>query len=363
MDHLRWSLDERVQTSSLSDLDQIELVHEALPEINFEEISLNSSVSSSSSSSSSVSSRQQLPWQVPFFVSSMTAGHEGSAQINEALAGLSERHHILVGVGSQRKELGNLQASQEWRSLRKKFPGAILAGNLGLSQLIQIPEAKLQDQLGRLIECLNAQVFFVHTNPLQEVLQQEGTPQFRGGLRAIENLVKAIKIPVVLKEVGCGFSLETLKKLNGLGLYAVDLSGKGGTHWGRIEGARFEPNSPGYRVAQTFDNWGMTTLESLLAVQGITCDYKIWASGGIRTGLDIAKMITLGADMVGIAQPWLKAICGGPSQQPEDVALRLDQLFARLSMELKISLFCTGCASVAELSRKKVWKWRKFPAN
>lgn len=348
IDHLRWSMDERVQTSALSDLDQIELVHEALPEINFDEISLTP--------------KSQLSLQVPFFVSSMTAGHEGAALINEALASLSERRHILVGVGSQRKELGNLQAGQEWRSLRKRFPKAILAGNLGLSQLIQIPQAQLQDQIERLIDSLEARAFFIHTNPLQEVLQQEGTPQFRGGLRAIESLVKAIKIPVILKEVGCGFSVGTLKKLNNLGLYAVDLSGKGGTHWGRIEGARFEPTSPGHRVSQTFENWGLTTIESLLAAQELSCDFKIWASGGIRTGLDIAKMMSLGADMVGIAQPWLKAICG-ESSKPEDVAFRLDQLFDRLWLEMKISLFCTGCASVADLSRKKVWKWRKFPMN
>jgi isopentenyl-diphosphate delta-isomerase len=382
VDHIRWSLDERVQTSSLSDLDQIELIHEALPEFDFDEISFNHPSHDPES-------------QIPFFVSSMTAGHGGAGLINEALASLSERRDILVGVGSQRKELGNLQAGQEWQRLRKMFPRAKLAGNLGITQLIQIPEAQRRDQIQRLIDSLEAEAFFIHTNPLQEVLQHEGTPQFRGGLKALEHLTRSVSCPIILKEVGCGFSQQTLKKLNNLGLYAVDLSGKGGTHWGRIEGARFGSSEQGHLVAQTFQNWGMTTVEALLAAQETTSDFQIWASGGVRTGQDIAKMIALGAKRVGIAQPWLKAIFTEMTAEtppetspettsatttnralspktdvarsgqvdPEGVAMRLDQLFDRLCLELKISLFCTGCPSVAELSRKKVWKWRKFPMN
>lgn len=355
VDHIRWSLDERVQTRALGHLDQIELIHQALPEINLNEVSLETSF-------------LNHRFSVPFFISSMTAGHHGAVQINESLAGLSERKKILLGIGSQRKELNQTHSAQEWQSLKKKYPGAILAGNLGLSQLIQMTPAQMKSEVQRLLDAIDAQAFFVHTNPLQEALQHEGTPNFRGGLQALQTLVQCVRVPVILKEVGCGFSKETLIQLKDLGLFAVDVSGKGGTHWGRIEGARHLQEHVGHQVAQTFQDWGLSTLESLLAAQEIESDFQVWASGGVRSGLDVAKFLALGAQMVGLAQPWLAAILGDVQENSESKAefdsqkasSRLDYLFHRLESELRIALFCSGCASVSELSRKKVWKWRKI---
>lgn len=350
-DHIKWSLDESVQTRNLSDLDDIELIHEALPEMNFDEISTESSF-------------HNYKLTVPFFVSSMTAGHKDSLLINENLASLSQRKQILVGVGSQRKELWETKAQDEWLAIRKKYPQAILAGNLGLSQLVQ----SKTDAVLKLIDSLQAQAFFIHTNPLQEALQGEGTPQFKGGLKALENLVRSTSVPVILKEVGCGFSKTTLEKLKDSGVYAVDVSGRGGTHWGRIEGARFDAKEMAARVAETFADWGLGTLESVLNAKEISAHYRVWASGGIRSGLDIAKMLALGAELVGSAQPWLKAYVGDkvPSISLGNNAIvdetadeRLDQYYNRLQKELQIAMFCTGCRTLEEFSQKKVWKWRK----
>ena len=339
-DHIQWSMQDFVQTRSLGGLDQIDLIPEALPEINLQEVSTEASLFSQK-------------FSVPFFVSSMTAGHQGSVSINQELAGLSQRKNILVGVGSQRKELWNTEAETEWKEIRKKFSGAHLAGNLGLAQLIQSTPSQIQ----KLIDSLGACAFFVHTNPLQEALQKEGTTQFKGGLKALENLAKQIKVPIILKEVGCGFSAKTLEKIKETGVYAVDVSGLGGTHWGRIEGARFAKDDMGAKIAQTFSDWGMSTVESVLASSELKLNYQIWASGGIRTGLDIAKMLSLGAKAVGLASPWLAAIVN------HSVDVRLDEVYEQLQQELKIAMFCTGCANIDELTQKKVWKWRKKLAN
>ncbi len=217
----------------------------------------------------------------------MTAGHEKGREINEALARLSDRKQILMGVGSQRRELEDSNAAEEWMRVRKQAPKARLLGNIGIAQLIQSPI----DKVRRLIDSTEALAMFVHLNSLQEVLQPEGTHDFRNGLEAIENLVKMAGVPVIVKEVGCGFSVETLKRLENTGIFAVDISGKGGTHWGRVEGYRSNENDRLYKVAQTFSNWGISTLQSMLNAKEARVNYEIWASGGVRNGLRDRKAL------------------------------------------------------------------------
>jgi isopentenyl-diphosphate Delta-isomerase len=230
-----------------------------------------------------------------------------------------------------------------------------LFGNLGLSQLIHTPV----EQVLRLIENLEAVGFFIHTNPLQEALQPEGTPHFAGGLKALAELTEAVaknfQIPVVLKEVGCGFSAGTLQKLQGLGLAAVDVSGLGGTHWGRVESGR-TTDTQMRLVGQTYSNWGLSTLDSLayakdLADRGLI-SYQIWASGGVRTGLDAAKLLAMGSEMVGLAQPLLQ----GALEEIQTKNPSLVPLMRRLDKELKIALFCTGCENISTFRKKGVWK-------
>lgn len=360
-EHIALALEESTQALSSSDWNEYQLQHEAFPEINLKEVDLSTSFFSIKTSS-------------PFFISSMTAGHEQGELINTRLASLSARKQILMGVGSQRKELQDPKASDEWKKIKKLHPQSLLMGNIGITQLISSSVEAAQ----RLVDSLEAVALIVHTNPLQEALQAEGTPDFRGGLQALENLCKKISVPVIVKEVGFGFSKQTLKNLSETGIKVVDVSGKGGTHWGRIEGLRSQ-NKTINAASLTFSQWGRSTLEILrdlsemsqarsvtssseMSSQGqapatvqralqVKFPYEIWASGGIRNGLDAAKCLSLGARMTGLAQPWLKAALDSEEE--------LDELFNRLQLELKIALFCTGSATLHDLVSRKVGLWRK----
>lgn len=332
-DHIRIALDPRSQTEGQNGLDSIELIHEALPDLDFKEVDISTSF---------VFKGEALSLSSPIFISSMTAGHEKGREINEALARLSDRRQILMGVGSQRRELEDSNAAEEWARVRKQAPKARLLGNIGISQLIKSPI----DKLRRLIESTEALAIFVHLNPLQEALQPEGTPEFRHGLQALENLVKMVHVPVIVKEVGCGFSLETLKRLDNTGIFAVDVSGKGGTHWGRVEGFRSQEDELLYKVAQTFSNWGISTVQSLLNAKEARVKYELWASGGVRNGLEVAKLCALGAHKVGVAKPFLEAALAGDEA--------LEELVNKLELELKIAMFCTGSKTLKDLQTKRV---------
>lgn len=340
-DHIRLALDPMTQTTGGSGLEQIRLIHEAIPDLDFSEVSL------------------RVPWiaehpetcAVPMFISSMTAGHAGSLNLNRVMALVAERRGWAMGVGSQRRQLSDPHADREWKEIRKQCPRVRFFGNIGLAQLISIG----LDDVRRLADSLEASAMIVHTNPLQECLQPEGTTQFRGGFAALERLVRSFeiaRIPVVLKETGCGFSKATLKRLNGIGLSAVDVAGFGGTHWGRIEGGRSKPESLLREASETFANWGISTVDSLLAAVDLKPDYEVWASGGVRSGLDAAKLLAMGAKMVGIAQPVIEAALEG---EPS-----LDRRLERFEFEMKTAMFCTGTRTVAELREKRTWESKKI---
>ncbi len=332
-DHIRIALDPRSQTDGQNGLDSINLIHEALPDLNLKEVEISTSFSFSKNSISLSS---------PLFISSMTAGHEKGQEINIALAKLSSERRILMGVGSQRKELVDSAAANEWKLVRQQAPKALLLGNIGIAQLIQNPI----DNIRKLVDATEALGIFVHLNSLQESIQPEGTTDFKGGLQAIEKLVKQLEVPVIIKETGSGFSTNTLRRLQETGVFAVDVSGKGGTHWGRVEGLRSDADSALYKISKTFENWGISTKDSLLNAQAASVSYEVWASGGIRTGLEAAKCLALGASKVGLAKPFLQASLAGDEA--------LNNLLDQLELELKISLFCTGSANLSEFKTKKV---------
>lgn len=322
-EHIRLSLSEKSQASSRKAWDFYQLNHEAFPEINFDEVSLETECFG-------------LKLSTPLFISSMTAGHSGGIEINQRLAELSHHHQILMGVGSQRKELTDLSAQTEWKQIKKQYPNSRLMGNIGIAQVI----THSADQILKLTEALEAVALIVHTNPLQEALQVEGTPQFRGGLLALEKLVKQSSIPIVVKEVGSGISPATLIKLQNIGVSVADMGGKSGTHWGRIEGLRSQ-NSIHEKASESFNEWGYFSLDVLSSVEVQSLKIKKWVSGGVRSGVDAAKALALGAQLVGLAKPWLEAAVVSPEE--------LDRLYKQLTLELKTSLFCTGAKTVHEL--------------
>lgn len=333
-DHLQFSLDDRNEAIGGSGLDQVQLTHCALPEMDFSEVSLESSALG-------------LKLQTPFLVSSMTAGHAASPYLNEKLAKACANHGWLMGVGSQRRELNDTTARNEWRSVRAAAPQAKLLANIGLTQLIHTSP----DQVAGLVEALQGVALIVHLNPLQEVIQPEGTPQFKNGLAAIRTLSKILSVPVVVKETGCGFSKSTFLQLRDAGVAAVDVGGFGGTHWGRIEGDRNREGSRNQKLAQTFSNWGVSTVQSLMNADAVKADIEVWASGGVRTGLDAAKCLALGARVVGFAKPILKAALESEAA--------LDEYMSLVELELRTALFCTGMRTPQDLrTNKEVVKWQ-----
>lgn len=356
-DHIRASMDPSVQAGD-SGFDNFDFVHEALPDLNFEEVSIQSQIFRGTKFATNLSS--------PFFISSMTAGHKGSLKLNEMLATAAQAKGWAMGVGSQRRELGDQTAQDEWRRVRKSAPNASLFGNIGVSQLIESGPAKVLT----LIEALQAKAMIVHLNPLQEALQPEGTPQFRGGLQAIADLVKMAEnefsIPVIVKETGCGISALTASRLLNVGVRAIDVAGRGGTHWGRIEGLRakdklaspeMDLDSRGRlktlrEASESFRNWGLSTVDSLVQVAKV-CETKAagreaWASGGIRSGVDGAKALRLGARALGLAQP----ILAGALESEES----LHQVMDRFDFELKTVLFCCGLKDLTVFETNAILK-------
>lgn len=353
-DHIERALDPENQAVGLGGFETIRLEHEALPELNFDEVQIQGKILGH-------------PVRCPIFISGMTAGFPGANPINLALGEACEARGWAMGVGSQRRELADTSAVSDWKALRKLAPHALIMGNLGISQLIHANVSDVQ----RMGEALEAQTMVIHLNALQECIQHEGTPQFRGGLRAIEALVAHSKIPVVVKETGCGISAATARRLKDIGVAAVDVSGLGGTHWGRIEGTR-EPHPSSIqnknirrRVSHTFRNWGISTIESLISLQsemvmmaptiGISQrpaaiaarPFEVWASGGVRSGLDAAKCLALGAQAVGVAKPALEKALEGTEA--------LAHWMETLEYELKTALFCTGSETLEALRERKVW--------
>lgn len=370
-DHIRVAMDPGVQSLG-SGFDSFDFVHEALPEIDFHDVDVTAEIFSGTEHAKLL--------QSPFFMSSMTAGHTGSVSLNEKLARAAEAKGWAMGVGSQRRELLDQDAAREWSSIRAVCPTVTFFGNLGLSQLIHTET----DVVRRLADSLQATAMIIHLNPLQESLQTEGTPRFRGGLKAIELLVRDLGRPVIVKETGCGISGRTAEQLISVGVHAIDVAGRGGTHWGRIEGVRagaglnVGPLSEASGAASelskraailsdaavTLGDWGISTVDSIRQVarvleartgnrsgdeSGRDVRTELWASGGVRSGLDGAKALALGASMVGIAQPLMAAALKSDNE--------LRHVMDRFDYELKTVLFCQGARNLSELrSRGQITK-------
>lgn len=332
-DHITHALDSAHQAVGLNGLDRVRLVHDALPEINLAEVQLHTPCLGKALST-------------PFFVAGMTAGHDAAFAVNRTLALACQKRGWSMGVGSQRRELEVQDALDPWKKLRQETPDLVLFANIGISQLVSTPTSKVV----KLVEALGAHALVIHTNVLQEALQPEGTPFFRGGIEALRRVCSELRYPVILKETGCGFSKATCLRLKDVGLAAIDVSGLGGTHWGRIEGARSESQSMYAQAAATFANWGEPTAESVLAAAATLGErMEIWASGGVRTGLDAAKLVALGAHRVGYAKPALEAALQGSEV--------LENWMETQEFELKTALFCTGSLDCNALRKKEnVWK-------
>lgn len=326
-DHIELALMMENQADESHRYDAITLMHDALPDINFDEIRLTGT-------------RFGQTVEKPLMVASMTAGHHHAENINRNLMAACMKTGWAMGVGSQRRELTDLNAATEWRALRRDYSGVSLYSNLGIAQVITTPI----ESILRLTDAIQADALIVHCNPLQECIQPEGTPVFKGCWDSLALLVKHLPIPLVVKETGCGFSKATLSRLNAIGVNAVDVSGLGGTHWGRIEGHRAPHESIQKNASKTFRNWGIDTVSSVMDAYSLSPVFEIWGSGGVRHGLDAAKLFALGASTVAFAKPMLAAAI--------ESAAQVTHVMNTIEYEIKVALFCTGSRTLYELKEK-----------
>jgi isopentenyl-diphosphate delta-isomerase len=326
-DHIKLSLMPENQTAELSTLDNVHLVHDALPDLDFNEIVIQGA-------------RFGKTVEKPFLISSMTAGHRRAKHINRHLVEACAQSGWAMGVGSQRRELTDPKAAFEWEHLRRDFPQVSLYSNLGIAQLITTPLADIQ----RLTDALQAAALIVHCNPLQECIQPEGTTNYKGSWHALEDMVKKLNLPIIVKETGCGFSRETMIRLNNIGIAAIDIGGLGGTHWGRIEGHRATQDPIRYEAAITFKNWGIDTATAVRQAAALKPSFEIWGSGGVIHGLNAAKLFALGATTVGYAKPMLEAALVSAEQ--------VNTRMLTIEYELKVAMFCTGSRVLKDLTTK-----------
>jgi isopentenyl-diphosphate delta-isomerase len=321
-EHIRLALDPRMQLGA-SVFDDYHFGHAALPEIDMAEIDLSVDFLG-----------KRLA--APLLISCMTGGTEAAGRINRNLAAGAERTGVALGVGSQRKALED-PAQAETFKVRAVAPTTPLLANLGAVQLnygMGVRECR------QAVDMIDADALVLHLNPLQEALQPEGQTNFSGLLPKIGAVVRELGAPVVVKEIGCGISGATARALAAQGVRIVDTAGVGGTSWARIEAQR----SGDLDLGELFAGWGLPTPLSIQSIQevrqaaGIT---TVIASGGVRNGLDAAKALALGADLVGMAYPFLAPATESPDHVAEKVR--------RIVQELKICLFCLGVKTVAEL--------------
>lgn len=329
-DHIRLALDPRTQNVTDTGFAKIALRHKALPEIDFDQVSLKSELLG-------------VKVQSVHFVSSMTAGHQNSLQINQNLAKAASENGWLMAIGSQRRELTDPEAHQEWLRIRERTPNLNLIANIGVLELLTHPTEKLIELATR----IGAVGLYIHLNSLQEVFQNTPEIKMSGALAAIGKLAQESPIPILVKEVGFGITKETASALLNKSVAVVDVAGRGGTHWGHIEALRQSPESIIYKSADAFADWGHSTVDCLLDLQDLTLFHHIWASGGIRSGVDSAKCLALGARAVGVAQPLMKAALVSADEVSETMK--------QFDFQLKVALFCMGIKKHEELLHKKVW--------
>lgn len=330
-DHIELSLDSRTQATEVKNFARVELVHDALPDLDFSDISLNTN---------SLGKKDQKA----FYVAAMTAGHKEAEGINYRLAEACSQTGWLMMLGSQRRELFDPNEKDAWSDIRKAFPNISLVGNLGLSQISSLDDEQVQ----AIVDSTGCVALAIHCNVLQEAIQPEGTPHFKNSLARLAELTEKLEVPIVLKETGCGFSGASLSKLKGMSLGAIDVSGMGGTHWGRLEGLRAEDTSFQREAAEVFANWGIDTVDSTLNVSESGLNTEVWGSGGVRNGLDAAKLFALGAKRVGMAKPLLeKAMVSKEA---------VVDYMNRIEYQCKVALLCTGSKNIESLKGKWIWK-------
>lgn len=329
-DHIRINLEEEVLSALSNGLEKYRFIHEALPEIDLKDVRTDLELFG-----------REL--RAPFLISSMTGGTEQASLINRRLAAAAQEFGIAMGVGSQRAALEHPELASTFQ-VRRYAPDVLLFANIGA---VQLNYGYSVDDCRRAVEMIEADGLILHLNPLQEALQPEGDTRFGGLLNKIEAVCRALEVPVVVKEVGWGISERTARLLAEAGVAAIDVAGAGGTSWSQVEMYR-APTPLARELAAAFVNWGIPTAESIRYVREAAPQVLVFASGGIRDGIDAAKSIALGATLVGVARRFLKAAAESESAVFETAWLIIQQL--------RIAMFAVGAADLQALRHTKMVK-------
>ena len=325
-DHIRIVLGEDVAAKGIdTGFAHLRFPHRALPEIDLKEIDLSVPLFGK-------------VLRAPLLISSMTGGAQEAEQINLHLAEAAEALGIAMGVGSQRAALLSGSLARTYQ-VRRVAPRALLMANIGA---VQLNYGFGVEECRRAVDMIEADALILHLNALQEAVQPEGNTNFKGLLAKIESVCRDVGVPVVVKEVGNGIGAEDARRLVEVGVSAIDVAGAGGTSWSEVERHR-HTMAHGRRVASVFAGWGIPTTRALVEVRAALPHVTLIGSGGIRSGLDVAKAIALGADLAGSAAPHLFS-----AVEAEGSAVVAEGLRAFVD-ELRIAMFCTGAANLAAL--------------
>ncbi len=323
-DHIRICLEEDVQfRQATNGFEKYRFQHCCLPELDYDEIDLSTEFFDKALGA-------------PLLISSMTGGTAQAKEINYRLAAIAQKYQFAMGVGSQRVAVEKPEVAHTF-AVRSQAPDILLFANLGA---VQLNYSYGLDQCLRAVDDLEADALILHLNPLQECIQPNGDRNFKNLLDKIETLCSKLPVPAIAKEVGNGISAKMAQKLLDAGISAIDVAGAGGTSWAKVESERTQ-NPRQRQLGRTFADWGIPTAECLTQIHHAYPDTPLIASGGLRNGMDAAKAIALGADLAGLAYPFLKAA----SESIE----ALDELAQLLIAEMTTVLFCTGNRTVAEL--------------
>ena len=324
-EHLEICLDtERVTSSLGTGLEGYRFVHNALPELDIDEIDLSTTFLG-----------KRL--RAPILISSMTGGFDLARKVNRNLATAAQALGLGMGVGSQRVAIEAPSAADTFR-VRDMAPDILLLSNLGA---VQLNYGYTVEHCRRAVAMIAADGLILHLNVLQEAVQPEGNRNFKGLGEKIAAVCRELEVPVVAKEVGNGISVDAAVRLVHAGVKAIDVAGRGGTSWSAVEAQRAAKQ--GGQPGRAFADWGIPTEQALVSVRQALPDIALIASGGIRSGVDIAKSIALGADMGALGQPLLAAAL--------ESSHKVVEFLGGVIHELKVSMLCVGAANLGELRR------------
>ncbi len=327
-DHIKINLEQDVRSALTTGLERYHFIHEALPELDLDAVDPTCTLFGKKLSA-------------PILVSSMTGGTKEGGGINRRLAEAAQEVGVAMGVGSQRAALEDPKQIPTFAITRKVAPDILLFANLGA---VQLNYGYTIDHCRRAVDMIQADALILHLNPLQEAVQAGGNTDFSVLAKKIEAICKKLEVPVIAKEVGWGISERTAKILAECGVSAIDVAGAGGTSWSQVEMHR-APNEFTRQLAATFVGWGIPTADSILNVKKAAPDMTIFASGGLKDGLDIAKCIALGATLGGMAGQFLKAAAVSTEKAVEIIKLARQQI--------EVTMFACGVGKSGKIKIRK----------